>query len=232
MITAVMQPYFFPYLGYWQMFYAVDKFVILDDVNYIMKGYINSNSILINGSANKFTIPLEKASQEKLILESKLGDDPSWKKRLLKKVELAYKKSPCFAAFFPVFLDIVQYDEVDLVRFLRNSFIKVSEYLGLDTEILVSSEIEKDNSLRAEDRIIEICRCLKTDVYINAIGGQKLYNRDHFTSNRMELKFIKMIDCEYKQFSNSFVPNLSFIDVLFFNDKDAVKQLLSKYELV
>lgn len=232
MTIAIMQPYFFPYLGYWQMFHAVDKFVILDDVNYIKRGYINSNAILIDGRANKFTIPLEKASQNKLINESKLVEDTFWKNQLLRKVEMAYKKSPCFSEFFPVFKEIVQYDETDLVKYLKNSFVRVKEYLGLDTEILVSSEIEKDNSLKAEERIIEICKCLKTDVYINAIGGQALYHREHFEKNHMELKFIKMGEHEYKQYSDPFVPNLSFIDVLFFNDKDAVKQLLNKYELI
>lgn len=229
---SIMQPYFFPYLGYWQMYSAVDKFVILDDVNYIKKGYINSNSILIQGRASKFTIPLEKASQNKLINESKLVDDTSWKKQLLKKIELAYKKSSFFEEFFPLFREIVQYDETDLVKYLKNSFEKVSKYLGLNTEILLSSEIEKDNSLKAEERIIEICKRLNTDVYINAIGGRKLYDGEHFSQNRISLKFIKMGEYEYRQYSNPFVPNLSFIDVLFFNDKAAVKKLLENYELI
>lgn len=227
-----MQPYFFPYLGYWQMFHAVDKFVILDDVNYIKRGYINSNSILINGTANKFTIPLEKASQNKLINESKLVEDSSWKEPFLRKVEMAYKKAPYFRSLFPVFKEIVLYDETDLVAYLKYSFEKVKEYLNLTTEILVSSEIEKNNLLKAEDRILEICKCLKTDVYINAIGGQALYHRERFAENNIELKFIKMGKYKYKQFTNTFIPNLSFVDVLFFNSKEEVKQLLDNYELI
>lgn len=232
MRTAVMQPYFFPYLGYWQLFYAVDQFVILDDVNYIKRGYINSNSILINGAANKFTIPLEKASQNKLINESKLVGDPSWKEQFLRKVEMAYKKAPRFRDFFPVLREIVLYDETDLVKYLKCSFEKVKEYLDLDTEILVSSEIEKNNLLKAEDRILEICKRLNTDVYINAIGGQSLYHRERFAENNMELKFIKTGAYKYMQFSGIFVPDLSFIDVLFFNDKKSVYQLLNHYELI
>lgn len=232
MRTAIMQPYFFPYLGYWQMFNAVDKFVILDDVNYIKRGYINSNSILINGAANKFTIPLEKASQNKQINESKIVEDCSWKEHFLRKVEMAYKKAPHFQDFFPIFREVVLYDERDLVQYLKYSFERVKKYLDLDTEILISSKIEKNNFLKGEDRILEICKRLKTDVYINAIGGQSLYHRERFAENNMELKFIKMGRCEYMQFSNTFIPNLSFIDVLFFNDKEKVKQLLDNFELI
>ena len=227
-----MQPYFFPYLGYYQMFNAVDKFVILDDVNYIKRGYINSNSILINGTASKFTIPLEKASQNKLINESKLVDDTTWKETFLRKIEMAYKKAPMFADFYPVFKEAILYEETDLVRFLKYSFEKVREYLEMDTEILISSEIEKDNTLKAEDRIIEICKCLKADVYINAIGGQMLYHRDRFLANDIELKFIKMGKYEYKQFSNEFVANLSFLDAMFFNSKKDLWELLKNYELI
>ena len=232
MNTDIIQPYFFHYLVYWQMFNAVDKCVLLDDVNYIKRGYINSNSILINGAANKFTIPLEKASQNKLINESKLIEDPFWKEQFLRKVEMAYKKAPCFQDFFSILREIVLYDETDLVRYLKYSFEKVKDYLGLNTEILVSSEIEKNNFLKAEDRILEICRCLKTDVYINAIGGQSLYHRERFAEDNMELKFIKMGEYKYRQFSNAFIPNLSFIDVLFFNGIGTVKQLLDNFELI
>lgn len=94
MKTAIMQPYFFPYLGYFQMFNAVDKFVLLDDVNFIMRGYINRNSILLNGKAHKFSIPLEKPSQNKLINETKLNFSLKDKENFLKTIQLAYKKAP------------------------------------------------------------------------------------------------------------------------------------------
>lgn len=232
MKTAIMQPYFFPYLGYWQMFNAVEKFVLLDDVNFIMRGYINRNSILLSGQAHKFSIPLEKPSQNKLINETKLNFDDKAKENFLKTVQMAYKKAPFFNEFYPIFEDIINNPETDLTKFLKYSFEKVKDYLDLNTEILISSEIEKDNTLRAQDRIIAINKALRTNIYINAIGGQELYNREDFKKENMELKFIKMLPCEYKQFKNEFVPNLSMIDVLMFNSKEKIKELLNNYELI
>lgn len=99
MKLAIMQPYFFPYLGYWQLINAVDKFVLLDDVNFIMRGYINRNSILLNGKSYLFSLPLEKPSQNKLINDSKLNFQHNDREKLLKTIQLAYKKSPFFNCF-------------------------------------------------------------------------------------------------------------------------------------
>lgn len=230
--VAIMQPYFFPYLGYYQMLSAVDKFVLLDDVNFIMRGYINRNSILLNGQAHKFSIPLEKPSQNKLINETKLNFLTKDKENFLKTITMAYKKAPFFNDFYPVLENIVNNDENDLTKYLKYSFEKIKDYLQIDTEILLSSEIEKDNSLRAQDRIIEINKQLASTQYINAIGGQELYNKADFTKNNIQLNFIKMSNIEYKQFNNEFVPNLSMIDVLMFNSKEKIKELLKQYELV
>lgn len=232
MKIAVMQPYFFPYLGYWQMFNAVDKFVLLDDVNFIMRGYINRNSILLNGAAHLFSLPLEKASQNKLINETKLNFQPKDKENFLKTITMAYKKAPYYNDFCPLLEDVINNPETDLTRFLKYSFERLKEYLKLDTEILLSSEIKKDNSLKAQDRIIAINKALGADTYINAIGGMELYNKDDFRKENIELKFIKMDKIEYKQFKNEFVPNLSMIDVLMFNSKEETKFLLKQMDFV
>ena len=232
MKIAVMQPYFFPYLGYFQMFNAVDKFVLLDDVNFIMRGYINRNSILLNSQAHKFSIPLNSPSQNKLISETKLNFSEKDRENFLKTIQMAYKKAPHFNSFYPVLERIINNSEIDLTKFLKYSFEEVKNYLELNTEILVSSEIEKDTSLKAQDRIIEINKQLGATMYINAIGGQDLYNREDFKNIGIELKFIKMKQVSYTQYKNEFVPNLSMIDVLMFNSKEEIKELLEQYELI
>lgn len=232
MKLGIMQPYFMPYLGYWQLINAVDKYVLLDDVNFIMRGYINRNNILINGAAHLFSIPLVKPSQNKLINETELNFQEKDKSNFINTITLAYKKAPYYNDFFSVLENIILNDEKDLTRYIKNSIEKVWDYLGLKTEILLSSEIKKDNTLRAQDRIIEINKVLGSTTYINAIGGQELYNREDFKKENLELKFIKMLPYEYKQFKNDFVPNLSMIDVLMFNSKEEVKKLLDNYELI
>lgn len=232
MKVGVMQPYFFPYLGYWQLFGAVDKFVVLDDVNYIKRGYINSNSILINGLPHKFTIPLNKASQNKLIKDTKMLFSMTDRESFLKMIMMAYRKAPCFDEIYPVLEEIVMHDTDDLTEFIVVSFMKVKELLGLKTDILLSSEIKKNNDLKGEERIIEINKKLGADMYINAIGGQQLYSYEHFWKESIKLCFIKMHQYQYKQFDDNFVPNLSLIDVLMFNDVDDVLKMIGDYELL
>lgn len=227
-----MQPYFFPYLGYWQLVNAVDKFVILDDVNYIMRGYINKNSFLVNGRPHSFSISLEKPSQNKLICETKLSFPIEERSNLLKTINMAYHKAAYYKEVFPLLESAILYPNKSLVPFLKNALLLTIEYLGIDTEIILSSELNKDESKKAQDRIIEINKKLGADIYINAIGGRSLYNKEVFKDNGLELSFIQMNPSEYKQFNNDFVPNLSIIDIMMFNSKEKISKMLQDYTLV
>ncbi len=232
MKIAIMQPYFFPYLGYWQLINAVDKFVLLDDVNYIMRGYINRNSILVNGEPHKFSISIDKPSQNKLINETNLRFPKSERDKLLKTIEMSYKKAPYFSDAYPIVFESIMCSDDSLVSFIKHSIGLVLKYIGLNTELLLSSCVQKDNSKKSQDRIIEINRVLDSDVYINPIGGQLLYNRNDFLKYGIELYFIEMQQVEYQQFKNAFVPNLSIIDVMMFNNKNEIIAMLNKYRLV
>lgn len=229
---AIMQPYLFPYIGYWQAINAVDEYVLLDDVNFIMRGYINRNSILLNKKAHLFTIPLEKPSQNKLINEIKLNFSDKDKETFLKTIVMAYKKAPYFNDVYPIIEKIIKNSENDLTQYIKFSIETIKNYLNTDTLIKLSSDIEKDNSLHAQDRIIAINKALEATAYINAIGGQELYDKTEFKKENIELKFIKMNDIEYKQFNNEFVPNLSIIDVMMFNSPEDIKIALNNYELI
>lgn len=174
MKLGIMQPYFMPYIGYFQLIKAVDKFVIYDDVNFINRGWINRNNILINGKAQLFTISLHKASQNKLINEIKIADDFQ---KFLRTVEMAYKKAPYFGEIYNLLQHIVAYPDKQAANFIWNSLQEISSYLQLDTEFLMSSSIEKNNSNHGQTKIMEICQILGADTYINPIGGQELYDR-------------------------------------------------------
>lgn len=232
MKLAIMQPYLFPYLGYWQMMNAVDRFVVYDDVNYIKGGWINRNYILSNGAPHLFTLSLDKASPFKKINETEIKPGPENRSKVLSFIRNAYMKAPYFKAVFPLLEDIFGQEENNLALFLFNHFRKVCGYIGIKTELLLSSDIEKDNSLRAQDKVIEINKKLNAAQYINAIGGQELYSRDDFAANGLRLSFIRMKPETYPQFGNEFVPNLSIIDVMMFNSPENIRRLLSSYELV
>ena len=229
MKIAVMQPYFFPYIGYWQLINSVDIFIIYDDVNFIKRGYINRNNILINNVKHLFTLALIKSSQNKKINEILIGKN---NKKILRTIEQSYLKAPFFHDIFPIIEDIFSNKEKDLSKFLGNSLQIFSKYLYINTKFEYSSMIENDKSLQAQDRLIEISKILNATDYINAIGGEQLYDKNAFSDAGINLSFIQTELINYKQFNNKFIPNLSIIDVMKFNSNEDIKEMLKKYTLV
>ena len=232
MKIGIMQPYFFPYLGYWQTLNAVDKYVIYDDVNYIKNGWINRNNILLNNQKHLLTIPLDGASPFLLINQIKTTPRENEKEKLLKTIEVAYKKAPYFDVVFPIIHDVIMEKSNLIINALVLQFKSVCKYLDIQTELIISSTMDKDNSLKAQDKVIHICKMLGGTQYINAIGGQELYNFEDFKKNGLELSFLKTEFTPYKQFKNEFIPGLSMIDILMFNSPEQIKQMLNDYTLI
>ena len=229
MKIAIMQPYVFPYLGYFQLINSVDKFVVYDDVNYIKQGWINRNRILLNNKDFLFGLNLEGASSFKLINEIQIGHNTS---KILKTIEQAYLKAPYFQEVYPLVESLLLQTEYNLAKYVFNQLSGISQYLNIKTEFIFSSDIEKDNALKGQEKVIAICKKLEGDIYINAIGGQDLYNKAEFANHQLELLFIKSRMLSYPQFKNEFMPWLSIIDVLMFNSKDQVKTFLDEYDLI
>lgn len=234
MKTGIMQPYFLPYIGYWQLLNAVDKFVVYDNIQFTTKSWIRRNRILENTKDALFTIPLKSDSDYLDICDRSVSDQYFNKDsgKIIRKIKDAYRKAPYFDEAMPIIEKCFLYQEKNLFTFIFNSIQIISEYLGITTEIIVSSHIEMNHSLKNQERVLEICRKLSTSVYINPIGGLELYDSESFKSNGIDLKFIKSNNVEYKQYDNEFVPNLSIIDVMMFNSSDEVKKMLNMYELI
>ncbi len=229
MKLGIMQPYFFPYIGYFQLIQLVDVYVIADDLNFIKNSYIKKNSILDNGAPVLISLQLIGASQNKLINEIEVGNDID---KLLTAIQRRYAKAPYFKDVFPLLQTILLSKEKNLARFLGYSLMEISSYLGMQTKFLYSSEIEKNNDLKFDARIMDICKRVGADHYINAIGGKDLYDKDKFAAEGIKLSFIDTKEIEYKQFDKEFVPSLSIIDVMMFNSKEESRELLQRYELV
>ena len=231
MKLGIMQPYFLPYIGYWQLMNAVDKYVIYDDVNFIKGGWINRNQILMNGEGKMINIQMHNASPNKLINEIEVLGNPIYYKKLLKTIESCYKKADYYLEVFPVVESIITQDKVNLAQYLEYSIRQICAYLSIDTQIIVSSTINKNNDLRGQDKVVEICQVLGADEYFNAIGGQELYFDEDFAAKGIKLSFLKTGTIVYKQFNNEFVPNLSIIDLMMFNSRKEIKKMLREYEL-
>ena len=232
MKLAIMQPYIFPYIGYFQLIKAVDKFVLYDDVNFINRGWINRNRILVNGKDSMFTIPLKDASQNKLINEIDVNWDNNWKSKFLKTIEQSYKKAPFYLETLSIIEKTIDTEEGKFSEIIEQNLRLICKYLELETEIISSSSIYQNTDKKAQVRILDICLQEKANHYINPIGGLELYDKDVFAKENITMNFIKSKSVEYKQLKNDFVPWLSIIDVLMFNSKEEINKFLDNYELV
>jgi len=232
MKLAIMQPYIFPYLGYYQLVSCVDKFVIYDDVNYINKGWINRNNILVNGKAFLFTIPLKNASQNRRINETELPEDHSWKSKFLKTVEMSYKKAPFFSVTFSLLNDVINSNATHIHQMAISSIRIIADYLGLQAHFVTGSAVYNNSNLKAQQRILDICCREQASHYINPIGGMELYSRELFEAEGIKISFLKTGEYRYKQFDSQFTPHLSMIDVLMFNSREQIAALLKEYQLV
>lgn len=230
---AIMQPYFFPYLGYFQLIQEVDTMVLYDNIEYTKKGWINRNQYLQNGEAKKFSLPLEKASDFLFVDQRHLSQDvwPKHQKTLLAQISNAYRRAPFFEETFDLFQRCIEYPDYNLFNFIQHSIFQINSHLNIDTKIIKSSSLSIDEHLKGQSRVLNICKTLKAKVYVNPIGGTKLYAAEAFNNNNITLKFHEMDKIRYQQFNDSFIGQLSILDVLMFNSVSSTKILLSKYQL-
>jgi hypothetical protein len=233
MKVAIMQPYFFPYIGYFQMIKAVDAFVFYNDVNYIKQGWINRNRLLVNKEAKYITIPLKRLSSFSLIKNIEINPELKEYKTMLKTIEMAYKKAPYFHAVFTLVKEVLNKEYKTLDEITIQSIKRCCEYLDIKTQFYIASkDFANTKGLERVERLQTICKQLNANHYINALGGQELYTKEDFAKENIQLQFIQSKPINYQQFNNEFVPWLSIIDVLMFNSKEEIKELLNQFELI
>ena len=229
MIVGSNQPYLFPYLGYWQLMNMSDIYVISDSMQYIKKGYINRNSILLNGKAHRFSLEVLDVHEHSLINEVRVGRNA---KKIVSTVAHGYKKAPNFNVVYPMIEEILLNEDSNLATFIGYSIQKIAQYLKMETEFVYLSDLQGETLLKAQARTVDICKRVKASQYVNAIGGQSLYDKETFFKEGIDLSFLQTKEISYQQYYNEFVPNLSIIDVLMFNSKEDVIEMLGAYSLV
>ena len=235
MKIAIMQPYLFPYLGYYQLVNAVDQFIFFDDVHYINKGWINRNQLWGKPDAYKFSVPLKGASQNRIIKDIELDAFDKWSCKFLKTVETTYKKAAFFEptfAFLQHFFKSKNYNSIN--QLACDSIKAVSDLLQIDTVFsnAQSYQYKLSNSLNGEDKVLSLCSLTNANQYINSKNGEALYNKDRFQLKGIQLNFIHMNEVTYQQFEEkTFLPCLSIIDVMMFNSLETTQDLLNKYSL-
>lgn len=229
-----MQPYVFPYLGYYQLLHAADDFVLFDDVNFIKKGWINRNRIRLNGAAFTFTIPIQGMSQNATIRDSIIGKDDGWKSKLLANLKQAYRKSPGFIVHYPAIEALITDAEGPISELAAASIRYVAQYAGLSTRIHFSSSIGLPTEVKGQERILAVAAHHEATRYINPINGAALYSEERFAQAGMELRFLRMDgSLHYPQPGPApFLQGLSMIDVLMNTDREALLGLFGRYSLL
>ena len=222
-----MQPYFLPYVGYFQLINSVDKFVVYNNIQYTKRGWINRNKYLLNNKSKYFTIPVEKFSQKQSILKIKISKIYQ-KEKILRQFYNAYRNAPFFNQTNKLLTRIIMFPSQNLFEYIYFSISTICKYLNIKTKIFISSNIKFNHSLKSENKVIDICKKLNGSIYINPEGGKKIYNKNNFKKFKLNLKFLHTIDFKYRQFDEKiFIPKLSIIDLLMFNSKKKVEKIIT-----
>jgi hypothetical protein len=251
---AVMQAYFFPYIGYFQLIHAVDRLILYPHVHYIKRGWMNRNRILIKNSGPQYIhVPLSKKTVKGNIDQVRIdGEDGFWKRKLLKIIRFNYSGSDYYDEIYPFLENAISPEIPSLHGFNVHLIKQIAGHLGLKAEIsdglnrtdeveqrlnsgskqMVCGSFLEGEPDRKTRRVIEICLLENAGTYINPIGGLELYKRDVFSMNGIRLFFLKKGEMSYRQFDNDFYPDLSIIDVLMHVGRSGAKRFLEDYRLI
>jgi hypothetical protein len=234
MRVAIMQPYFFPYIGYFQLISAADRFILFDDVQYIRHGWINRNRILKPVAGHQYiTVPLAGHSRDTLIKDIKVANAADGKEKILRQLEHYKKAAPYYRTVLALIADgfATHYNSIGEMN--GHCLKMVCDYIGIDFKIELSSHMNFDYSQvqEAGEWALHMSVQLQATTYINPAGGMELFNRNRFEENNIQLQFLQPGIKEYNQHRPNFEPGLSIIDVMMFNEPAEIRNLLNDYQL-
>ena len=230
--VAIMQPYIFPYIGYFHLISAAKHFVIYDDVQYITRGWVNRNRILLQNEPFRFTVPIEHASQNRTIRDTAPAIDERWRNKFQKQLQNAYAKAPFYPQVHERILHLLALPFNSIADLATQSITLVYDYLEIPFTPIYSSSITlHTNELDRARRLIEITKSFNSTHYINAPGGKALYNKKEFAQYAIQLNFVKSLPITYQQFKAPFIANLSIIDIMMFNSPKKIATFLHHFEL-
>lgn len=235
MKIAIMQPYFFPYLGYFALIKHTEQFILFDTPQFIRHGWIERNQILKqDGNKLYIKVPLIKHSRESRIMEVLINNNEDWQNKILAQLAPYKKKAPYYYNVTKLIKEIFNYKTDSIVDFNFHSLRLVCNYLNIDTPIKIWSKMDvKIEDANAPDEwALNICKALKAETYYNPIGGTSFFDTEKYINSGIEIKFMEIIPTKYNQISNEFVPYLSVIDVMMFNSKEDIQEMLNQYTLV
>lgn len=197
MRVSIMQPYFFPYAGYYRLFTAVDMFVVLDCVQFPRRGWVHRNKLKnSNGELQWLTLPLIKSNRDTTRIcdlrfqedAFNLFEDQRRKFPFLNDIENSGSELS----------EILMDFDVSPVQYLVRSLKWVTEKLNISKPIMLSSTLNIPEHFKAQDRILEIAKRVEATEYVNAPGGRELYDLESFRSSGLNLEFLQDYSGSYE----------------------------------
>lgn len=230
-----MQPYFMPYIGYFQLINAVDEFILFDTPQFIRHGWIERNNILkINGDSIYIKVPLVKHERSTAILDIKINNSINWEEKILAQITHYKKKAPYYNEVTTLLNYSFEFKTESIVKLNYYALKTICDYLNITTPIKIWSEmkVEIESANAPDEWALNICKALKADTYYNPEGGLSFFDRSKYKNENIEIKFLRSTEIEYNQFSNNFVPFLSIIDLLMFCSKNEVISMMDKFKII
>lgn len=234
MRIAVMQPYLFPYLGYFQLIKTVDRFILFDDIQYIRHGWINRNRVLKPGDGWQYILaPLQKHKQKTLIKDIEIRTGNEWKERILRQLEHYRKKAPFYHEAIKLIEECLGSTETNIARFNAFCLKVVCQRMEIPFQVEISSEMNFDysNVNSPDEWALRICEQVNAKEYINPTGGKELFDKSKFVAANIKLNFLKPSLSPYNQRRQDFESGLSIIDALIYNGPDVTRQMINKFGL-
>jgi hypothetical protein len=228
---AIMQPYFLPYMGYWQLINDVDEFIVYDTIKYTKKGWINRNRFHLNGVDKLFSLPLKNDSDSLFVKDRTLATDFD-RSKLIRQLGNAYAGAPYFKQHFPLIEDIINHPDQNLFGYIFNSIQKICDFLDIKTPLIISSDIPSDHeNAKGQDKVINLCHARYATDYINPIGGLNLYDKQIFKHEHINLSFIRARVLDYTYENNAqCLPHLSIVDVMMHCPRDKILSYRTWFE--
>ena len=234
MKLGIMQPYFFPYLGYFSLINYVDEFIIFDPVQYIRKGWINRNRVLKKGGGVKYiNITVAKHCLTTPIKDIRLSTTQDWRNKILRNLDYYEKKAPYYYEVKELLSSCFATEEIRLPQFIGHCLIKTCQYLAIPFTPSIYSEMNLQHQSPAHpgEWALHISSALGAKEYVNPPGGREIFKKDQFDRVGIKLLFLDQELLPYDQKNDHFEPGLSIIDVMMFNSPKAIRQMLQKYTL-
>ena len=235
MTIGIMQPYFFPYIGYYALIKHSNHFVFFDTPQFIRHGWIDRNRILKpTDSWQYIKVPIVKHPRNTCINEISIQNEILWKNRIIRQVEHYKKKAIYYKNTIDLIKEVFNFEGNSIVDLNIKTVTTVMQYLNISFSFSVFSKLNLDISETnsPDEWALNISTKLNVTTYLNPVGGLSFFDKSKYQKAGINLKFLKTVLLPYDQKRTNFEPSLSIIDVLMFNSPESIRNMLEAVEFI